>query len=81
MKEKLASLPSKPTKRTYTNLMNDLFDEMHKRIIDEYQNLKKLEWDGNVYELRITPDGVNFYYCKESDTVFLQDFGTTGTCI
>lgn len=61
--------------------MNDLFDEMHKRIIDEYQNLKKLEWDGNVYELRITPDGVNFYYCKESDTVFLQDFGTTGTCI
>jgi hypothetical protein len=54
---------------------------MHKRIIDEYQNLKKLEWDGNVYELRITPDGVNFYYCKESDTVFLQDFGTTGTCI
>jgi serine/threonine protein phosphatase PrpC len=77
LKEKLASLPSKPTKRTYTNLMNDLFDEMHKRIIDEYQNLKKLEWDGNVYELRITPDGVNFYYCKESDTVFLQDFGTT----
>ncbi len=61
--------------------MNDLFDEMHKRIIDEYQNLKKLEWDGNVYELRVTPDGVNFYYCKESDTVFLQDFGTTGTSI
>jgi hypothetical protein len=65
--------PTRQVKR----MIQNLFQQIHNDILSLYPTLTTLQWKGQTFVLKQTPNGL-YYYINDRNEVFIHDFGTTG---